>query len=179
MAYARKKKLSVSAVEANTNIDRALVVLERNRKRAHTSKRSTYVIEALLLFMCIMIVVAVSMSAFAYAAGLGLQASKQESAVSLASNIAEKFSAQPSSISMNYEQDGLFAECELGLSMDNNGAFYELQIRVYEDEDRQAEPLYTLNTAKYESYSSDSGDADPASEAELNGVSDEVLGGGQ
>ncbi len=108
-------------------------------------KRSTYMIEALLLFICIMMVVAVVMSVFAFAANMAKGASEKEEAIVFATNIAERFSADPMSLEDTYTQGDLTARCSMTLSIDNAGSFCKAQIIVLKDD----EQIYSLDTAKY------------------------------
>lgn len=117
-------------------------------------KRSTFVVEAMLLFMCLMVVIAVSISVIAFAASMGAHSAHKEAGVIMATNIAEQFSADPSSLQERYVDGDYTATCTLELSMDEAGTLYDATIVV----DWRDEEIYTLRTAEYVSHA----DVDPS-----------------
>ncbi len=121
----------------------------RSSDRQVQPKRSTFVIEALLLFMCLMIVIAVSVSVIAFSSAEGARSSHKETGVIMATNIAELFSADPKSVEEVYEQGDYTARCAIDLSMDEAGSLYDATITVsWKDEE-----IYSLKTSKYVSHS--------------------------
>lgn len=143
------------------DIDPAQVRTLRLGSKERAPKRSTFVIEALLLFMCLLIVIAVSVAVVAFSSSQGAQAAHKEAAIVMATNIAERFSADPTSLQDAYSEGDYSADCSVDLSMDDAGSLYDATIVI----SWKGEQIYTLCTSKYVSHSheknsSDSDDVD-------------------
>lgn len=157
-----------SSIEEQVFAERFKVLGARSNGTA--PKRSTYLMEALLLFTCLMVVIALSMSIFAYSSDKGLQVSNENDAMVLASNIAERFSADPMSIDTEYENGDLLAKCEISLSIDNLGTMYGLKVEVFNNTDRaiDAVPIYELKNSKYVSHIEAADDASSSSDRRVS-----------
>lgn len=112
-------------------------------------KRSTFIVEALLLLTCLMIVIAVSISVIAFAAARGAESSHEENAIIMATNIAEQFAADPNSLQERYVDGDYVATCALSISMDTAGSLYDTTIDI----DWKGTRIYALSTSKYVSRS--------------------------
>lgn len=111
-------------------------------------RRSTFVVEALLLFMCLMIVIAVSISVIAFSASMGAGAAHKEAGIVMATNIAEQFASDPASLQESYVQGDYAADCAVEVSMDNAGTLYDATIVISWQDDE----IYTLHTSQYVSH---------------------------
>lgn len=149
----------------NGALSTSLSILRRREAALLQPKKSTYVVEALLLFICIMMVIAVVMSLFAFASQKGAHASRTEDAVAMASNIAELFYADPSSLQDTYIEGELEATCSMALSMDSAGTLYKADISVSDSEGW----LYSLEAARYVSFTGNASDSRLDAEAEETG----------
>lgn len=116
---------------------------------AQEPKRSSFVVEALLLLICLMIVITVSISIFAFAAAKGAGSAREENAIIMATNIAEQFAADPNSLQERYVDGDYVATCALSISMDAAGSLYDTTIDI----DWKGDRIYSLSTSKYVSRS--------------------------
>lgn len=74
---------------------------------------TAFLVEALVLLLFLVASLGVFMQAFARARAMGAQAAQLESAVALASDMAERFCADPAAVSEPVEEDGLVATCDV------------------------------------------------------------------
>lgn len=144
---------SVSAIE-DVRMD------DSKRFSSGISPTITSLIEALLIFVCIILVVVVSISLFAYAKNVSSVSIKQERAIALATDTAERFSADPLSIAGEYVEDDMLVECSVSLSLDNAGSMYIANINVSDLGSAKKPILYSIKTARYISLDGNDKDKD-------------------
>lgn len=107
--------------------------------------RSTFIIEALLILICLMIVLAVVMATFGFSWQQGVQNSRTQQAMSLAQNTAERFAADPYSVQAIQETDHYIVRCEMQPERQSAGEMVYATISVGFAEDQ----LFQLQTSRY------------------------------
>ena len=115
-----------------------------SRARVRRS-RSTFIVEAMLLLVCLLIVLAASMSLFAFAWQEGARAADEQRATTLAQSVAERFAADPSSIEPTEEVDGLQVITQTEWLPQAAGQMAYATITVMRGEDA----VFELSTARY------------------------------
>lgn len=118
---------------------------------------SAFIVEALLLLVFLMIALALFTQMFSLAARQSAESDELSRAVAAASNVAERFAADPSSVQELTTSDGLVVSCDITDEVHGEGTLYHANISVYEldgsdgSSTPEGEPIYTISTAHYES----------------------------
>ncbi len=107
--------------------------------------RNTFMIEAMLLLLCVMVLVAVVMAILGFSYVKGQEASDLNRAITIAANAAERFEADPAAMPQSQEVDGFQVECAHGEEPQGAGVLHHADITV----SFQGEELYTLATSRY------------------------------
>lgn len=106
---------------------------------------TAFLVEALVLLLFLVASLGIFMQAFARARATGAQAAQLESAVALASDMAERFCADPASASEPAQEDGLTATCDVEAPSDGEVATLRATITVT---DADGTVVYELATAR-------------------------------
>ena len=106
---------------------------------------TAFLVEALVLLLFLVASLGIFMQAFARARATGAQAAQLESAVALASDMAERFCADPASVSEPAQEDGLTATCDVEAPSDGEVAPLRATITVT---DADGTVVYELATAR-------------------------------
>ena len=104
-----------------------------------------FIVEALVLLVFLIASLAVIMQVFAASANKATESRQLEQAVILASNAAERFSADPTGIEETTMVDGLALTCKVSETALAQGTRYEASITVFSENGE----IYRLNTARY------------------------------
>lgn len=118
---------------------------------------AAFIVEAMLLLVFLIASIAVFTQAFALAAEKSAEADELSRAVAAASNVAERFAADPQSVTSSSTEGDLVVLCDVTSEGRDGGTLYEATIEVYEANSANeasadgAEPLYSITTARYES----------------------------
>lgn len=119
---------------------------------------AAFIVEALLLLVFLVASLAIFTQLFAAAAQKSAESDQLSRAVSVASNVAEQFAADPDSVSTVDEIDDLIVVCDTSDEALDSGTLHHATITVYErgtaasaNSVSTGEPLYTIETANYES----------------------------
>ena len=119
---------------------------------------AAFIVEALLLLVFLVASLAIFTQLFAASAGKAAESRELSQAVSVASNMAEQFAADPASVSTVTELDNLIVVCDTTDERRENGVLHHATITVYErgqaaspESVSTGEPLYSVTTANYES----------------------------
>lgn len=107
--------------------------------------QTTFIIEALLLLICLMMVIAVSVAVIAYSVQANNYYSHKEAAITFGGNVAEIFAADPESLQGDYEEGDLIAVCDVDSYHSENGTLYNATISVEWNE----QELYQIETSRY------------------------------
>lgn len=106
---------------------------------------TAFLVEALVLLLFLVASLGIFMHAFARARAMGAQATQLESAVALASDMAERFCADPAAASEPVEEDGLVATCDVEAPEAGEAAPLRATITVT---DADGAVIYELATAR-------------------------------
>lgn len=106
---------------------------------------TAFLVEALVLLLFLVASLGIFMQAFARARATGAQATQLESAVALASDMAERFCADPTAVSEPVEEDGLVAICDVEAPAAGEAAPLRATITVT---DADGDVVYELATAR-------------------------------
>lgn len=117
--------------------------MQRARTEART--RSTYLVEALLILVCLLIVASVVMVVFSYALQREEQTQQEQEAIVLAQNAAERFAADPTSVPNHTMQDAYDIYCETSAEDRGVGVHYTAHVSVA----AEGEELFALDTSRY------------------------------
>lgn len=120
---------------------------DKKLRRATWSRRTgrAFIIEALILFAFLIASLAVITQVFVASVSESAYSRDLEHAITIASNTAERFSANPLSDELNYSQDGLTVTCEVDSQPTGAGTLYIAHIIVYND--RGA--FFDVDTTRY------------------------------
>lgn len=128
----------MSTRAAHTNEPRA-------PRRTRRGSRA-FIVEALVLFVFLVITLAIVSQLFFASANQAQKSLELERAITVASNAAERFSANPTSAEISEAgQDGLTVRCTITPQFTASGTLYEATITV----SNEYEDIYTLTTARY------------------------------
>ncbi len=125
--------------------DRTTRTLRLRRNAREDTGQSTFIIEAMLLLLCVLIVVAVSMTIFAFSSAKGDRAYYESKALAMAANRAEVFAARPWDADVVMKSEGCILTCAVTRTDTGSGSLYSASIVVTKDDDT----LYELETARY------------------------------
>ena len=117
---------------------------ERAVKRTRKGGRA-FIIEAIALFSFLVITLVVTSLLFLASANRAQESLELERAVILASNTAERFSANLFAGDLETSQDGLTASCEITPQTMPGGTLYKATITVTGD----SGTIYSIETARY------------------------------
>lgn len=120
--------------------------LTSSSHHAQPAHESAYLIEALFLFTILATAIAVFMSIFSLAAKRGNESAALDAATLAATNVAERFSADPAAALAEYDEDGYRVTCEVSPSSTDAGTLYRATVTVWS---ASGEELYALTTARY------------------------------
>lgn len=125
----------------------AASTFNKSLRKAKWSRRTgrAFIIEALILFAFLICSLTVVTQLFVASISEAAQARDLELAINIASNTAERFSADPTSDDLNYSQDGLTVVCNVTSSPVGTGSLYDADITVYNDQG----PFYSIETSRY------------------------------
>jgi len=131
-----------------------LVSKRTRRSQAPRWSGAAFIVEALFLLVFLAAAAAVFVQMFAHSAEKSAESIELSNAVAIASNTAEQFAADPSSISELETVDGLIVKCTTSVEKRANGNLHHATICVYRADTNTAgyagEAIYTLETARYE-----------------------------
>ena len=119
------------------------------RRAAHTKATSfshaAFTVEAIILLVFLVGALAVFTQLFARATTTSQQAAQLEQAVVLATDTAEQFSADPTSVAAKTTHDDLTVTCSVTQTQETGGTLYNANI-VVSSSDSQ---VYSISTARY------------------------------
>ncbi|MBQ9006590.1 MAG: hypothetical protein IJ092_09480 [Atopobiaceae bacterium] len=120
--------------------------LTSSSHQAQPAHESGYLIEALFLLTILATAIAVFMSIFSLAARRGNESAALDAATHAAANVAERFSADPTSAQAEYDEDGYRVTCDITPEQTEAGTLYRAKVTVWAD---SGEELYAISTARY------------------------------
>ncbi len=125
---------------------RATHTSERRSPRRTRRGSRAFIVEALVLFVFLVITLAIVSQLFFASANQAQKSLELERAITVAANVAERFSANPTSAEISEAgQDGLSVRCAITPQFTTSGTLYEATITV----SNEYEDIYTLTTARY------------------------------
>ena len=101
--------------------------------------------EAIILLVFLVVALAVFTQLFAHATTTSQQAAQLEQAVVLATDTAEQFSADPTSVAAKTTHDDFTVTCSVTQTQETGGTLYNANI-VVSSSDSQ---VYSISTARY------------------------------
>lgn len=114
---------------------------------------TAFLVEAMALIVFLMIAFAILTQLFAVSLERSRQGEELAQAVALASDVAERFSADPQHSPAEQAEGDLRARCEVTTQERAGGVLYRADIAVYLADDLRTpgddEPVYELDTAVY------------------------------
>ena len=125
-------------------------------QRAQLPRRSSaaFLVEALVLLVFLAAAAAVFVQLFSKAAVQATESVELSQAVAIASNTAERFAADPSSVAEFETVDDLIVKCTTRVEERPSGNLYHATISVFRNDDSIAGdedlPIYSIGTAHYE-----------------------------
>lgn len=105
-------------------------------------------VEAMLLLVFLMTSLAIAMQLFAASSSRAQQGRDLSRAVAEATNVAERFAADPSTAGGVTQADDLTIDCQVTDEDTARGTLYHATITVFADDAKT--PVYVLTTARYE-----------------------------
>ncbi|MBQ9059485.1 MAG: hypothetical protein IJ125_09900 [Atopobiaceae bacterium] len=113
-----------------------------------TSERNAgFLVEALLLLAFLIVALAIFVQLFSQASRAGAHSAEVNRAVLLASNVAEQFASNPTTVSAETTSEGLTASCTVNPRATERGTLYQANIVVTNEE---GETVYSLQSANYQ-----------------------------
>jgi type II secretory pathway pseudopilin PulG len=110
----------------------------------------SFLIESLIVLGFLMASLAVFAQIFSGAQIEAVRARQLSQAVQLATNCAERFSADPTSVPAKYEEGGLVVTCVVEPTPNGDaGTLYEASITVRDATGATEEEVYALHTSRY------------------------------
>jgi hypothetical protein len=106
---------------------------------------TAFLVESLVMLLVLICCLAVVVGLVSTAWHASEDASRRESAVELASDCAERFSADPTGVSGTTSSDGLELTCSVTPTDTGSGVLYEADIVVSAD----SREIYSLTTSRY------------------------------
>lgn len=124
----------------------AMAQTDNDKRVRRTNKGGrAFIVESLVMFVFLVAMLAVVTQLFIASAHRSVQGQNLERSVLLASNVAERFSADPLSNNLFLEQDGLIVTCVVTPQTMTSGTLYNAVITVTDGYD----DIYVLETARY------------------------------
>lgn len=156
------------------NFDRSQRLIRYRSSDRSAWPGMAFILESLLLLLFVSASLAVLMSLFVQSQLLGEENVRRSEAIIVATNAAETFAADPTSLAPAFEQDGYQVSCEVEPQDTEAGTLMVAKIAVsFEDA-----VLYELTTAGYQSNHAGEGHVDAiASEGSSAGAGEEILDG--
>ena len=131
-----------------------LVSKRTQQSQAPRWSGAAFIVEALLLLVFLATAAAIFVQLFAHSAEKSAESIELSKAVAVASNTAERFAADPASVSETEIVDGLIVKCTTSVEERTGGNLHHATISVYRADTTTAgyagEAIYTLDTARYE-----------------------------
>lgn len=157
------------------SFDRSQRLIRYRRSDRSTWPGIAFILESLLLLLFVSASLAVLMSLFVQADLLGEENVRRSEAIIVATNAAEAFAQDPSSVESAFDQDGYHVICDVSSQDTDAGTLSLAHIAVsFEDT-----VLYELTTANYQSKHVASGQVekvDPESSLDATpGAAEEVI----
>lgn len=115
------------------------------RRSSEVRHSMAFFVEALVVLAFLMLALAVFAKLFSTAQVTGIAATRLSEAVTLATNRAEEFSADPTGVPTQTEVDGLVTDCVVTPQERAGGTLYDATITV-RDGKRE---IYTIQTTRY------------------------------
>lgn len=119
------------------------------RRSLHTRGTSfahaAFTVEAIILLVFLVGALAVFTQLFAYATNTSREAAQLEQAIVLATDTAERFSADPTSVNASTTQDDLTVTCNITQTQETGGTLYNAHITVTSGN----ATVYDITTARY------------------------------
>lgn len=134
------------------------VARQQTRSEAPAWAGTAFVVEAMVLLGLVVASLAVYVTLFARARAVAAESHTVSEAVVAAADVAELFAADPASVPAQTAAGELVVQCETVPEQRTAGTLYHATIRVYATGD--AEPVYTLTTARYVASSGDSAESE-------------------
>ena len=128
----------------------------KRARGAQTTRRSgaAFIVEALILLAFLAAASAIFVQLFAAAVGQSAESAELSNAVAIASNTAERFAADPSSVGESETVDDFIVTCTTSVEKRAGGDLRLATISVYRAEDGIVgdvdDPVYTISTARYD-----------------------------
>lgn len=123
------------------------------QQQTHSRSGIAFIIETLVLLVLVAGCLSVLIEMFAYAHQLGEENNNTVKAVHIASNTAERFSADPASVPEVQVVDDLAIYTTISSESQPAGTLYRATIEVYGIDDHVtragSSPFYSLETARY------------------------------
>lgn len=123
------------------------------QRQIHGRSGIAFIIEMLVLLVLVAGCLSVLIEVFAYAHQQGEENDDMVQAIHLASNTAERFSADPTSVPEIEVFDDLAVYTSVSSKPQSTGTLYEATIKVYDVKDHEYRAdmtsLYDLETARY------------------------------
>ena len=125
----------------------------RNATRKRTSWSSVaFIVESILLLVFLAASLAILTKVFTASLNASVESRTTDAAAIAAGSIAEHFAADPARIDENTELGDLLIKCEVTPEKRKDGTLYHATISVYDKTGAHGNtPVYTLETARYES----------------------------
>lgn len=114
--------------------------LERTSKAGRA-----FIIESLVLFIFLVATLIVVAQLFFASVSMSVEGQNLERATVIASNVAERFSADPTSTDLDATEDGLDVTCTVTPEGAGNGMLYKARISVFDD----GNCIYSIQTSRY------------------------------
>lgn len=114
-----------------------------------SARGRTYLVEALLLLACLLVMACVVMVLFARSLEAGVQTQREQQAIVLAQNTAERFAADPLSVPYQTDEGEYQVLCIVSTFPRSNGTWYDAHVAVM----CAGEEAFSLDTARYVSAS--------------------------
>lgn len=115
------------------------------RGRSGSRHNTAFLVEALVVLAFLMVSLAVFVQLFSKAQLEGLSANRLSEAVLIATNRAEEFSANPTAVPEQTNEEDLVVRCDVTPTKRDAGTLYDATITVLDGN----EEVYTLHTSRY------------------------------
>lgn len=106
------------------------------------------IVEAMVLLLFLVASLSIITQVFFAAAARGQEGYELAEAVAAATNVAERFAADPRSAEGSTKQGSMLVSCEVNNEPTATGTLYHATIQVRVDE--RGKPVYELTTARFE-----------------------------
>ena len=120
---------------------------------------TAFLVEALVLLVFLAACVAVFVQLYTHAASQASESRELSHAVAAATDVAERFAADPTSVAETTQADGLVVTCARTEDNAGSGTLYKATISVWDEEALAAdnpagaelaqEPIYSITTARF------------------------------